>query len=145
MVAPARLQERQGTIQFLQLHRKRVQAVGWLVKSSASWSLRSELLLFQAVLSKFVRGIYLHGAQIDAGSLCGAAVVIDHNPAGTAVHGRCGGRGISISDLRHTTTGWTRHGTVLGEPEEEEIGSEGGIEKLRPSRAAGGGGSEKLL
>jgi hypothetical protein len=29
------LQEGQGTIQFLQLHRKRVQALGWLLKSLA--------------------------------------------------------------------------------------------------------------
>ena len=42
---------------------------------------------------------------------------------------------------RHATVGCARPGTVLGQPEEKEIGPAGtdiGIEELRPSRAAGG-------
>ena len=106
------------------------------------------MLLLQAVLGKFIRGIYIPGAQIDAGSLGGRAVIIDHNPGGTTVHGRSDGRGISTSDLRNTTTGRAHRGTVLAQAEEEEIGSKDadiGVEKLRPSGAAGGGGSKKLL
>src|SRR6202030_4203189 len=95
------------------------------------------MLLIQAVLSKFIRDIYLLGAQIDAGRLCGGAVVVDHNRAGTAVHCHRSGRGISTSDLRHTSTTCARRGTVLGQPEEKEISPEGGIEELRPFRAAG--------
>jgi hypothetical protein len=150
MVAPAVCREAKP-IQFLHLHRKPVQAVGQAGKvlGLQLGLCRYELLLLQAVLGKFIRGIYLPGAQIDAGSLYGGAVVIDDNPAGTAIHSRCDGRGISTSDLRHATTGCAHRGTVLGQPEEEEIGSKDatdiGIEKLRPSRAAGGGRSEKLL
>ena len=142
--SPARLQEGQGIIQFLQLHRKRVQAEARLLKSSAaSWSLRLELLLKQAVLSKFIRGIYPLGGEIDAGSLRGAAVVIDANPTGAVGHGRREHRrGVIISDLRHTTTGSARCGTVRGQSEEEVISSATDIriEKLRQSGAAGGGG-----
>ena len=146
-----RLQEGQGTIQFLQLHRKRVQAVGWLVKSSACKrvSPRSELLLLQAVLSKFIRGIYPLGSQIDAGSLRGGAVVIGDDPTGAAGHSRREHRrGISVGDFRQTTTGSARRGTVPGQPEEEVISSKDtdiGIKKLCQSRALGCGGSEKLL
>ena len=95
----------------------------------------------QAVLGKFISGIYLQGGQIDAGSLCGGTVVIDYEPARTAVQGRCDRRGIRASDLRDATSGCARSCTVLGQPEEEEIGSSAdiGIEKLTPSRAAGVG------
>ena len=109
--------------------------------------LRSELLLLQAVLGKFICCIYALGGEIDAGSLRGAAVVIDDNPTGTVGHGsREHRRGISIGDLGHTTTRSARCGTVRGQPEEEVISSAGDIriEKLRPSGAAGSGGSEKL-
>ena len=138
-----------GLRQLIHPRRKLRPQAGQESPQPAIWLLRSELILLQAVLGKFIRGIYLLGAQIDAVSLSGGAVVIDDDPAGTAVNSRRDGRGIGTGDLCHTTADCAHRGTVLAQPEEEEIGSKDatdiGIEKLRPSRAAGGGGSEELL
>jgi hypothetical protein len=98
------------------------------------------LPLIQAALGKFVRGLQVLGGEIDAGSLRGRAVVIGNNPTGATPHSRRDHRCITVGDPRHTTTGCAHRGTVLGQPEEEEIGSKGGtdigIKKLRPCRAA---------
>src|SRR6266446_404952 len=112
--------------------------------ADAGFRKRSE----EAVLGKFICGICPLGGEIDAGSLRGAAVVIDGNSTGSVGHGRREHRHrISIGDLRHTTTRSARRSTVRGQPEEEVISSAGDIriEKLRQSGAAGGSGSEKLL
>src|ERR1035437_2637042 len=112
--------------------------------------------LLQVVLGKFIRGTYILGGQIDAGSLGviggvggvgGVGVVVDDDATGPAVHSRGGDPGIP-SGLRHTTASLQRRGTVLGQAEEKEIGSTNtdiGVKEFRPSRTAGSCGREKLL
>src|ERR1035437_752925 len=109
--------------------------------------------LLQVVLGKFIRGTYILGGQIDAGSLRviggvgGVGVVVDDVAPGPAVHSRGGDPGIP-SGLRHTTASLQRRGTVLGQAEEKEIGSTNtdiGVKEFRPSRTAGSCGREKLL
>src|ERR1035437_7043770 len=103
--------------------------------------------LIQPFLGKFIRGTYILGGQIDAGSPQGGAVVVDDDATGPAVHSRGGDPGIP-SGLRHTTASLQRRGTVLGQAEEKEIGSTNtdiGVKEFRPSRTAGSCGSEKLL
>ena len=95
--------------------------------------------LLQVVLGKFIRGTYILGGQIDAGSPQGGAVVVDDDATGPAVHSRGGDPGIP-SRLRHTTAGLPRPGAVLGQAEIKEIGSTNTdirVKEFRPSRTAG--------